>query len=46
MNEIYLIYRGEPDTYTIENEFLQDEISGILSDAEVTTAFVNGEKIK
>ena len=46
MNKIYIIYRGELDEYTIEDKFLEDEIKGIMTDTEVTTAFVNGEKIK
>lgn len=47
MNNIYIVYNWSvPDEYTIEDEFLADELKAIQEEKTITAAFVNGEKIK
>ena len=47
MNKIKIIYNNnQPDDYTIEDEFLADELKAIQEEKTITAAFLNGEKIK
>lgn len=47
MNNIYIVYRWEvPDSYTIEDEYLEEEKAAIIAEKEITFAQINGETVK
>ena len=47
MNQIYIIYRQEiPDSYTIEDEYLEKEKAAIMEESEITAAWINDKRIK